>query len=130
MAGSALLLLLKRRVLDCRIPLDVHSKSPIRIRMHMRGVQELDGAGPATSESARTLVIYTFSNTDVEYFRNLEYFVQTGMWEKDGCDYVIIVQQVGATLSKNTFCPQEPTQLPALGQPEVCSHWKPCLSTS
>ena len=44
-----------------------------------------------------TLVIYIFSNTDPEYERNLQFFTQHGMWEGDGCQYVIVVQQVNYT---------------------------------
>ena len=43
---------------------------------------------------ANTLVFYIFSNTDPEYERNLQFFTQHGMWEGDGCQYVIVVQQV------------------------------------
>ncbi len=62
--------------------------------MRMRGLYEsLDSAViPETRPS--TLVIYVFSKTDPEYERNLQFFVQHGMWEDDGCDYAIIVQQV------------------------------------
>ena len=42
-----------------------------------------------------TLVVYTYSKSDPEYERNLEFFVAHGMWEGDGCQYLIIVQQVG-----------------------------------
>ena len=48
----------------------------------------------AVAVPAETLVIYTYSKSDPEYERNLEYFVAHGMWEGDGCQYLIIVQQV------------------------------------
>lgn len=41
-----------------------------------------------------TLMIYVFSDSDPEYRRNLEFFVEFGMGEGDGCEYVIVVQQV------------------------------------
>lgn len=46
------------------------------------------------SSHPNTLVLYTYSNTDSEYERNMHFFVQHGMAEEDGCEYVIIVQQV------------------------------------
>ena len=39
-----------------------------------------------------TLVVYVFSNSDLEYEDNLRFFVQWGMGEGDGCDYVIVIQ--------------------------------------
>lgn len=47
---------------------------------------------------AENLVIYTYSNSDLEYERNLVFFVQHAMWEGDGCDYLIIVQQVSCSM--------------------------------
>lgn len=44
-----------------------------------------------------TLIIYTYSNSDSEYERNLQFFVRHGMWENDGCHYLIIVQQVSVS---------------------------------
>ena len=62
--------------------------------MRLRDLRE--GVERSTDEptAADTLVIYVYSNTDLEYERNLRYFVQHGMWEGDGCEYLIIVQQV------------------------------------
>jgi len=50
--------------------------------------------GLLSSEHPETLVLYTYSNSDTEYERNLHYFVEHGMADGDGCDYVIIVQEV------------------------------------
>ena len=50
--------------------------------------------GLLSSGHPDTLVLYTYSNSDQEYERNLHFFVQHGMAEGDGCNYVIIVQQV------------------------------------
>ena len=74
----------------------------------MRSIKEVSGgtldtdaaqAGAAITgsplESPSTLVIYTYSKSDPEYERNLDFFVAHGMWEGDGCHYLIIVQQVG-----------------------------------
>lgn len=47
---------------------------------------------------ADTLVIYVYSDTDPEYRGNLEFFVRHGMWERDGCDYLIIIQQVPSSV--------------------------------
>ena len=43
-------------------------------------------------------MLYTYSNSDTEYERNLHYFVEHGMADGDGCDYVIIVQEVSNLL--------------------------------
>lgn len=43
-------------------------------------------------------MLYTYSNSDTEYERNLHYFVEHGMTDGDGCDYVIIVQEVSNLL--------------------------------
>ena len=50
-----------------------------------------------------TLIIYVFSSNDPEYERNLHFFIQHGMWEGDGCQYVIIIQQVGKNVSSCTL---------------------------
>ena len=50
--------------------------------------------GSVSSGDPETLVLYTYSNSDMEYERNFHYFVQHGMAEGDGCDYIIIVQEV------------------------------------
>ena len=50
------------------------------------------------SEHPETLVLYTYSNSDPEYERNMHFFVQYGMAEGDGCEYVIIVQQVSIVM--------------------------------
>ena len=50
--------------------------------------------GPgSTVSSADTLVMYIFSDSDPEAVNNLRYFVQHGVHEGDGCEYVIVVQQ-------------------------------------
>lgn len=43
---------------------------------------------------ADRLVMYVFSDSDPEYMRNLEFFVAYGMAEGDGCDYIVVVQEV------------------------------------
>ena len=42
---------------------------------------------------AETLVMYSHANKDTEFDGNMRFFVRFGMWEGDGCDYVIIVQE-------------------------------------
>ena len=64
--------------------------------------------GVLPSGQPETLVLYAYSNTDTEYERNLHYFVEHGVAEGDGCDYIIIVQEV-RTL------PQPECQSPLLG---------------
>lgn len=54
--------------------------------------------GLLSSGHPETLVLYTYSNSDPEYERNLHFFVQYGMAEGDGCDYLMVVQQVTATI--------------------------------
>ena len=54
--------------------------------------------GLLSSEHPETLVLYTYSNSDTEYERNLHYFVEHGMADGDGCNYVIIVQEVSSFL--------------------------------
>ena len=51
-------------------------------------------AAAAAAIPAATIILYTYSNSDPEYERNLNFFVEHGMWEGDGCQYLIIVQQV------------------------------------
>lgn len=62
----------------------------------MRNVREngrLAALGVSLATAADTLVMYTYSNSDPEYERNLQFFVKYGMSEGDGCDYVVIVQE-------------------------------------
>ena len=55
--------------------------------------------GLLSSDRSETLVLYTYSNSDTEYERNLHYFVEHGMAEGDGCDYIIVVQEVSVRCS-------------------------------
>ena len=47
----------------------------------------------ATSRD-KTLLLYTYSNSNPEYERNLHYFVLHGVSDEDWCDYFILVQEV------------------------------------
>lgn len=38
--------------------------------------------------------MYVYSNTDPEYEANLVYFLEKGVAANDGCDYVIVIQEV------------------------------------
>lgn len=68
---------------------------PLHTNLRMRGLYEkINQVTGAETMDADTLVIYVYSKTDPEYERNLEFFVEHGMWEGDGCDYLIVVQQV------------------------------------
>ena len=65
--------------------------------LRMRALHEeadVEAEATALLLARDTLVVYTYSKTDVEYERNLAFFVDHGMWEGDGCDYLIVVQQV------------------------------------
>ena len=63
--------------------------------MHMLGLFTDFQGDIKSAPSASTLIMYVFSNTDLEYERNLQFFIHHGMWEGDGCEYIIIVQQAG-----------------------------------
>lgn len=45
---------------------------------------------------ADTVVVYVYSNTDPEYEGNLVYFLEKGVRANDGCDYIIVIQEVRA----------------------------------
>ena len=64
------------------------------LRMRALHEEDVEGEAAALLLARDTLVVYTYSKTDMEYERNLLFFVNHGMWEGDGCDYLIIVQQV------------------------------------
>ena len=74
---------------------NMHACRPLGSTVRMRGLyEEVQSAAAALLPAeVDTLVIYTYSKTDVEYEKNLAFFVQHGMWEGDGCEYLIIVQQ-------------------------------------
>ncbi|CAL8467738.1 g7276 [Coccomyxa elongata] len=88
----------------------------------MRGLYEkLDELLP-DSHRADTLVIYVYSKSDTEYQRNLEFFVRNGMWEGDGCDYIIIVQQEAALFGSPSL-PQLPRNARYLFHENKCFDW-------
>ena len=53
------------------------------------------GTPGGATKPTDTLVVYVYSNTDPEYEGNLIYFLEKGVAANDGCDYVIIIQEVG-----------------------------------
>jgi hypothetical protein len=57
-------------------------------------------AAPKPQEP-HTLVLYVFSNTDKEYINNLLFFINNGIREGDGCQYIIIVNTFGDSLVRN-----------------------------
>ena len=69
----------------------------------MRQASAARQLGLLSSDQPETLVLYTYSNSDPEYERNLHFFVEHGMAEGDGCDYVIIVQEVGSVHISLTY---------------------------
>lgn len=46
--------------------------------------------------SGKTLVIHIFADTDPEYLKNLQFFVQWGIDPNDEADYIIVVQNTPA----------------------------------
>lgn len=52
------------------------------------------GSSGSTKSVADTLVMYVYADSDPEYRRNLEFFVRFGVSDNDGCEYVIVIQQV------------------------------------
>ena len=71
----------------------------LRITRNVRENGRLAALGVSLASAADTLVMYTYSNSDPEYERNLHFFVKHGMSEGDGCDYVIIVQEACGPLA-------------------------------
>jgi hypothetical protein len=53
-----------------------------------RGPLQAHGLGRAKD----TLVVYIFADTDPEYARNMQHFIQHAVREDDRCDYVFIIQ--------------------------------------
>ena len=49
-----------------------------------------------------TIVVYIYSNSDPEYERNLQFFVEHGVRGGTDCHYVIVVQQVRLRHSPGT----------------------------
>ena len=78
----------------------MHGRRPRGTGLRMRGLYEdiSSAAAALLLREVDTLVVYTYSRTDPEYERNLAFFVSHGMWDGDGCDYLIIVQQVSDRL--------------------------------
>ena len=64
----------------------------LRITRNVREHGHLAALGLSLATADDTLVMYTYSNSDPEYERNLHFFVKYGMSYGDGCDYVVIVQ--------------------------------------
>ena len=91
--------------------------------MRMRGLYEHMEASVMVPSRSSTLVIYVYSKTDLEYERNLLYFIEHGMWEGDGCDYVIIVQQ--ASSPAGILPLSDPDMLHAMScQSFLCCLWR------
>ncbi len=91
--------------------------------MRMRGLYEHMETNVVVPRRSSTLVMYVYSKTDLEYERNLLYFVEHGMWEGDGCDYVIIVQQ--ASSSAGTLPLSGPDVLRAMScRSFLCCLWR------
>jgi hypothetical protein len=87
-AGSRVNLMNRSCALDTtEMPSDRHRRS-----RHHAHICSLCSGG--RKQQADTLVLYVFSDSDPEYRHNLEFFVRFGIAAGDGCDYVIVVQQV------------------------------------
>ncbi|KAA6422349.1 MAG: hypothetical protein FRX49_07819, partial [Trebouxia sp. A1-2] len=87
---------------------------------HMSAAQHL---GLLSSEHPETLVLYTYSNSDTEYERNLHYFVEHGMADGDGCNYVIIVQEGKGILPSQLPLPDLPSNAQYIFHENICFDW-------
>lgn len=56
----------------------------------------LGGGGCCSLHKLHTALPFTSSHSDPEYEDNLKYFVEKGVRPDDGCDYLVVVQEVGA----------------------------------
>ncbi|KAL3163355.1 hypothetical protein ABBQ32_009744 [Trebouxia sp. C0010 RCD-2024] len=79
--------------------------------------------GLLSSRHPETLVLYTYSNSDLEYERNLHFFVQHGMAEGDGCDYLIIVQQGDNIRPSERPLPDLPRNAQYIFHDNLCFDW-------
>ena len=70
----------------------------LRITRNVREHGRMGALGVSLAPAADTLVLYTYSNSDPQYERNLHFFVKHGLSEGDGCDYLFIVQQARTCL--------------------------------
>lgn len=90
----------------------------------MRQASAARQLGLLSSDQPETLVLYTYSNSDPEYERNLRFFVEHGMAEGDGCEYVIIVQEVSKKRKKRQDYPTSAVALCMRG--ECLKTLRPC----
>lgn len=61
--------------------------------------------GASTEPVSQTLVLYTFSNTDAQYYGNLLYFVNYGMPGCDTCEYIVVVNDLRDNMVLTPFPP-------------------------
>ncbi|KDD73356.1 hypothetical protein H632_c2260p0, partial [Helicosporidium sp. ATCC 50920] len=80
------------------------------------------GSLAALSGRARTLVVYVYSLTDEEYERNLLFFLEHGVSEDDGVDYVLVIQEGGGVI-RPTHLPALPPNVRVLKHPNSCFDW-------
>jgi hypothetical protein len=67
--------------------------TPAIRRPHLASLLHLDKPSHA-AQPADTLVVYVFSSTDPSYEDNFRFFLNHGIQDGDGCDYVFVIQQV------------------------------------
>ena len=66
------------------------------------GLTSID-SGSGGPKPVDTLIVYIYSKSDPEYEANLRFFVRNGVGAHDGCDYIIVVQQVGIVAKRSTI---------------------------
>lgn len=69
-----------------------------------------------------TLVVYTYSNSNSEHERNLEFFVRHGVRAGDGCEYIITIQH-GLGLPLSDELPLLPKNGRYLHHENLCFDW-------
>jgi hypothetical protein len=69
--------------------------------MQQEKPEDTIAAAAPEPQEPHTLVLYVFSNTDKEYINNLLFFINNGIREGDGCQYIIIVNTYGDSLVRN-----------------------------
>ena len=66
----------------------------LKSRASLRGAK----AGPVD-----TLVVYTYADRDLEFQRNLKYFLKWGVREGDGAEYYVVAQEGAIPVSCSSF---------------------------
>eukprot|EP00884_Botryococcus_braunii_P001513 jgi/Botrbrau1/11362/Bobra.0038s0111.2 len=100
------------------------SHTSATVRMGEKEASRIQTGGSSQQTAAKdTLIMYTYSDSDPEYQKNLEFFVKHGMWEDDPCDYLIIVQQEVGDPKGFEGLPQLPPNARYIGHENRCFDW-------